>query len=652
MADRSRLVRMHIVNIGCIGLEGLTVELDDIVCLVGANNCGKSTVLRAYELALGSVPFIPDKDLCKREGNPVASVELWVHIPRGMANIAEDWKSEEDGQLLVRSRWTWSEETSWKPHRETWNPKDGDYSEDSKASGLDPVFQSRLPKPFRIGTLENPEEEHKKLLTLIVQPVADGLKESLADGDSDLSKALAALKVAAHDPVEEMKKTLDSLKKGLNRSHNAIFPNLEIDFEIALADPDFDPKTLLLKASGIRFREWAGEIDWISQGTGSQRALFWTMLQVRSELDSLTGIARETEKDIEKLEKEIKKLEKGVADAKKEETKVAKEELIKGKQEELEAIRSRHPKQILEERGSELALPGYMLLIDEPEVALHPNAIRAACSYLYELSEDPMWQVMISTHSPQFIDPLRDHTTIIRLDRNESNPSPQTYRSDTANFSDEEKDDLKMLNRFDAGLAEMFFGQYPVLVEGDTEFAAFQHIMENDHGNFPHHNRPVIVRARGKYTLALLIRMLRHFKVNFSILHDSDSPLRRDGKKNSAWTANEDLYKLILEARKEGLRIVHRVSIPTFELAHTGVEIAEDGTLKDPPSSDKPWNMVKELRTSEEVRAAIEAVISELTTPEANEEPFEKDFSQALTESVKGWTEKEGLKDERFSFPD
>ena len=47
--ERSHLVRMRVRNLGCIGNEGLTVELDDIVCLVGANNAGKTTVLRAYE---------------------------------------------------------------------------------------------------------------------------------------------------------------------------------------------------------------------------------------------------------------------------------------------------------------------------------------------------------------------------------------------------------------------------------------------------------------------------------------------------------------------------------------------------------------------------------------------------------------------------
>ena len=37
---------------------------------------------------------------------------------------------------------------------------------------------------------------------------------------------------------------------------------------------------------------------------------------------------------------------------------------------------------------NDIALPGYMLLIDEPEIALHPNGIRAASKYLYELAKE------------------------------------------------------------------------------------------------------------------------------------------------------------------------------------------------------------------------------------------------------------------------
>jgi putative ATP-dependent endonuclease of OLD family len=51
----SKLVSLQLRNLGCIGPEGLKVALDKIVCLVGRNNAGKSTVIRAYELAVGTI---------------------------------------------------------------------------------------------------------------------------------------------------------------------------------------------------------------------------------------------------------------------------------------------------------------------------------------------------------------------------------------------------------------------------------------------------------------------------------------------------------------------------------------------------------------------------------------------------------------------
>lgn len=78
MAERSHLVRMSIKNIGCIGNEGLTVELDEIVCLVGANNAGKTTVLRAYELAVKQAE-LKSEDFNRNANGSPAVVELWVH---------------------------------------------------------------------------------------------------------------------------------------------------------------------------------------------------------------------------------------------------------------------------------------------------------------------------------------------------------------------------------------------------------------------------------------------------------------------------------------------------------------------------------------------------------------------------------------------
>ena len=139
MAERSHLVRMHVKNIGCIGNDGLTIELDEIVCLVGANNAGKTTVLRAYELAVKQAE-LKLEDFNRNSNGKPATVELWVHIPKAAANVDEKWKEEADGLLLVRSRWEWPI-NGGKPTRTTWDPETKEYAEDGKASGPRHCFQ-------------------------------------------------------------------------------------------------------------------------------------------------------------------------------------------------------------------------------------------------------------------------------------------------------------------------------------------------------------------------------------------------------------------------------------------------------------------------------------------------------------------------------
>lgn len=649
MAERSKLVRMRITNIGCVGTEGLEVALDNVLCIVGPNNTGKSTVLRAYELAVGSQTFKENDYNLRGSGEP-ASVELWVHIPEGMANIAEIWK-EIDGNLrLVRSKWEWCKSTEWKKIRQTWDPEKEVYAPDGKASGLDTVFNKRLPEPLRIGTLDDPEQEHTRLLKLILQPISDRLKVCLDDTNSELCKALNTFNELAKAPIAEEAAILDSLKQNLNRSHKQIFPDLEIDFEISMGSFDIDPLDRLSKNSQVTFREWATDIDWKQQGTGAQRALFWTMMQVRSGMQALANAADNQTKTISAKEKEITKLQNEADKAKKEDTKKKKLETIQEVQESLAKLRDTSPEKILKEESSEFSLPGHVLLIDEPEVALHPGAIRAASRQLYGLGEDPAWQVMITTHSTAFIDPLQDHTTVVRLARTEANPTPRTYRADEVNFTEDEKTKLKMLNKFDQGLSEMFFGQHPLLVEGDTEFAVFEWIMNNNEDIFPYSSRPTIVRARGKSTLALLVRMLSHFKVPFSILHDTDNPKRMDGKNNGAWTVNSTIYSAIKEARKQDVRVVHRVSLPNFENHHLPVEVNEDEYIVDTPSKEKPWNMLEKVRASDEAIRSVMALLQDLLRDGSAQEPFEVSFDKILDAKLKMWAQKNAPKDKRYWF--
>jgi predicted ATP-dependent endonuclease of OLD family len=649
MAERSKLLSIQIYNLGCIGSEGLFIELDNILCLVGTNNTGKSTVLHAYELALGTVSYSYEKDHCSRSGTASSIVEITVHIPAGIGNIAEKWKEKKGDYNIVKSKWEWDK--NGKSERQTWDPEISNYTDEGNAAGLDTVFKSRLPVPFRIGALQNPQIELKNLLTLLVKPIADSLKVDLENKESDLSKLLKTFTEQARKPVEEQKKRIQEINEEITKAHKRIFPHLAIDLNIGISDIDINPLDALLKGSKLNFSEWDEKIEWDQQGTGSQRALFWSLLQVRSKLQALTNFKIETEKKIKTVEKEIKKLEVDRDKVKRVETKDEKQELIDQKNIELGTLqRINIDEDYNKKDDTDIALPGYMLLLDEPEVALHPNAIRAASEYLYDLGNDPSWQVMITTHSPLFINPLKNHTTIIRLSRDSEQPTPKTYISDTISFSLDELENLKMLNRFDQDIAEMFFGQYPIIIEGDTEFASFEKIYELFPDDYPINSRPILIRARGKYSIIPIIKMLAHFKSNFSILHDTDFPFTKNSKKNSAWTANSDINTEIEKARANGLRVIHRLSFYTFESQHKGVEVDKKGDVIIPSSKEKPWEMYQAIKSNSSISTSVRNVLDDLLTFDSRQQPFDITFMDGLARDYMKFVNDNKIKDLRFQL--
>lgn len=625
MAERSNLVRMHVKNIGCIGNDGLTVELDEIVCLVGANNAGKTTVLRAYELAVTNAK-LELKDFNRNSNGNPASVELWVHIPKAAANVAEEWKEESDDLLLVRSKWEWPIEGG-SPTRTTWNPKIKEYAEDGKASGLDTVFNSRLPQPFRIGSLDDPQEEHKKLLTLVLEPVARKYKALMEDKESDLSKKILELKAEAERPVADFKEQLEKIQSQVNSSYQQVFNSAEIRLTVSLGDIGFDPQKSLSSGSRVDISEKDGHARWDQQGTGSQRALFWSMLQVRSELNRLSDI----QKGIEKDRSDLAKLEAKSKKTKADETK------IQNLTDKLKKIDKAGAEEVKEDEGF---LPGYMLLIDEPETALHPSAVRAAKEHLYALAAESGWQVMLSTHHPAFIDPLKDHTTIVRLHRIETHLPPNVYRSEKIKFDGEEVENLKALMLFDSNLSEMFFGGHVIIVKGDTEYAAFHEGMRINETDYPLDQRPLIVRARGKATIAILVKMLAHFKIDFSVLHDIDSPKTKEGDKASpAYSINKNIADAVLAARSEGIPVNYRCSCPNFE-QHHGMKL---------PKKDKPFESWRAVRDNEAIRNSVLGVLNALTKKPVGLALPPEDGT-AYEVHLKTWIDKNAITNKSYQF--
>ena len=57
-----------------------------------------------------------------------------------------------------------------------------------------------------------------------------------------------------------------------------------------------------------KFKEWEQEIDWLNQGTGSRRALFWSLLQIRSKIKAIADY----ETDLKIQKKRLKQFNKNL----------------------------------------------------------------------------------------------------------------------------------------------------------------------------------------------------------------------------------------------------------------------------------------------------------------------------------------------------
>ncbi|MBI1627046.1 ATP-dependent nuclease [Comamonas suwonensis] len=440
-ANRSKLVRITVRNIGCIGNEGVEIELDNVVCLVGKNNAGKSTILRAYELAKGSAAFDVSRDRCQyAPPDQPSEVLLEVHIPEGIGNVDDKWKTHKDGLLIVKSRWQWIG-PSFQKVRTTWDPTGGadglgTWAEDGKAGGADPVFSSRLPRPLRIGSLDDSEKTEEMLLALALGPLLAGLEKERSNPESDLAKAIASVSQRMDVISGAHEEHFNDIASRVSTGFKGVFPRLDVRLKIGAAPLVPKVADLVKSGSSLKVKDGVAETELGQQGTGARRALFWSMLQVHNELSRDKEVRTDYRK---RLEKEISDTEKKLVKAKEAEKAVLTESVNTAKA-LLEAHDGGAP---IPDSPDDPAFPGYLLLIDEPENALHPMAARAAQRHLYELAESPDWQVIMTTHSPHFINPFEDHTTIVRLERAgdaEAAPvAPKTYRSDLIEFEGEDK---------------------------------------------------------------------------------------------------------------------------------------------------------------------------------------------------------------------
>lgn len=510
-----KLIELQIRNFGCIDSEGVKIKIDDIVVLIGPNNVGKTTVLKAYELFRSSgKPQTIGNFYQNNENNSIEIAGIFNEISEeDKIQIGEKWiYLNEDNEEVIKYKYVWSKSDE-KGQKYSWNNSEGTWIAGGMG-GWDSKIASCIPLPLKINPFDDSEQLEKQIVEILTSAVKDNVK----DNQSKIAQMIKQINDLAKDVKEEISEELSRTTDKLQKNLRDIFPEHTVDIDPQVGKLDVDK--ILATGTYLQIASEDGKYYPLSnQGSGLQRAFLWSAIEALAD----SG-----------------KMKNGRSSIKDEEPKI--------------------------------------LLVEEPESFLHPPAIRSAREALYKIAELANWQVMITTHSPIFIDVSKPHTTIIRVEKNE-NSATKIFSTEKANFSNDERERLQMIRNCHPTINEFFFSNKVVLVEGDTEQATLTQVKRED---------VAILNCRGKANIPMFEKILNHFGMSYIAIHDLDNPkVKKKGSwvKNPMWTINEKIYE---EANNgENNRVI--VNIPDFEGQFFGY-------LR---KGDKPYNAICELKKKE-----------------------------------------------------
>lgn len=161
------------------------------------------------------------------------------------------------------------------------------------------------------------------------------------------------------------------------------------------------------------------------------------------------------------------------------------------------------------------------LIIEEPEMYLHPQAQRYFFRLLVELSQSGSVQVIYSTHSPVFADVNRFES--LRLVRRD--PDNQTrvayVPADQQQSLSASRAAFKIGGMFDSARNEVLFASKALLVEGYGDRIAAMTIAEKLDIELDA-EAIAVVDCGGKSGIELFVRVCTALGIPFSVVHDED----------------------------------------------------------------------------------------------------------------------------------
>ena len=533
------------------GIQNNTIEFNNsnTIFLLGQNNVGKSSFLKAYEFFYKNTsPTV--EDIYRMNVDNIIEFELVLQLDE--YDFAKDsiFKKQEglkkwlnsDNYLKIKrviKPKDGKKVTLEKAENFTWDYLNNSWEEKNYGGiGLDTVFQAALPTPIFIKAMPTEAEGEAIINEILRLKASANLEDKERQELKEAQAKIQELQDKLYNPT-----SIQAYKEQVNKYFQALFPNTKI--ELSEKDKAKWTENSIGKSFAIHFEHNNGSEKDETIPTNHDRVGHGA---VRSAIFSLL--------------------------------------LMKDVAEEFERVDNRKD---------------YIVLFEEPELFLHPKLMKQLRTLIYKVSEaDTPYQVLCASHSPQMIDITKEKSSLVRMIKNGDGTKLYQINDEFLKDSKEikSKDELKQemneVLRFNPFICESFYADEVVLIEGPTE-----EIILRGYFNEAQTDKDVYVVNCGTVNnIPFFQKIFSRFNIKYHIICDSDKAEIKELDEYGLIPFDSGIQKSIYEQFKidcqngEYKSGLLQVNTPTFEPSHQNESINEKLRYSNAylPSDGKPYN--------------------------------------------------------------
>lgn len=507
-----KIKKIIIKNFKCLGPESIKLDFsDDIIVLIGENNVGKSSVLKALDYYFSGTKTMPDDFFYNKLNDLTNAIVIEVEF-NGLSSedrehqaISPHFFKKDDENIWILKKTYYKDEdgkgtcdyTCIKEEKEIKNPG-------GLTQNVDDLFTNEKMQKIFVEAVKDVQEASESNDKNTFGQIFNLLLRPELEKTSEFKNLMIA--VNKYSKLFQHEKKLEQISRVEKLINDKICRIIKAYSKISPRAPD--PNKVLPIPKLLTNDDRPIDVLPQNQGHGLQRTLIFSLLELFAEHTSPPDDT---------------------------------------------AVGTRN-----------------LLLIEEPEIYMHPQMERKIADTLYEIARSKKAQVICSTHSPVFIRIAERQRALVRMTRGADNALQVIQQKNELFVGQnkiEQKKRLKMISNFDPSVNEAFFAKRVVLVEGDTEIAVFKEVAEmldvfKKQENQYKRRDTTFVNCRGKWTIAAFQEVLNHFQIDYVVIHDKDEEDTESG-------ANKKIFEL-LDRDEKRRKIFHKKIEDILQIPDSG----------------------------------------------------------------------------------